>query len=350
MITAPFIQLWRSVMWRFVAALGLLSTWISPALAAGLDDARLCFKGTERPSSDYLPYCTRAIQSGELSRADLAMTHNNRGAILLGVGQEDSALADFDRALDINPGLSLSYLSRGMIRLRQENYDGALEDFSQAIEVAPRDSRGYVNRSLLYMETEQQDFALQDLEQAIAINPGDPLAYNNRAIIFYMDGHHERAYADSEMAIAFGIDTLIERGMAGPGLYQLRVEINVSLGRYEEAIVDLDRVIRLRDDIASLHNHRAWLLATVPQAELRNAKKAIRSAKIAVKLSDNPEFRDTLAAAYAEAGVFDKAIAAQEQAISMLREAGRLQEIGDYEKALEGYRQGKPRRLAEADG
>ena len=337
-------------MWRFIGVLGLMSTWISPAFAAGLDDAQLCFKGTERPSSDYLPYCTRAIRSGELSRADLAMTHNNRGAIYLGVGQEDAALADFNHALDLNPGLSLSYLSRGMIRLRHENYDGALEDFSNAIEVAPRDSRGYVNRSLLYMETEQEDLALQDLEEALSINPRDPLAYNNRAIIYYLEGDHERAYVDTEMAIAYGIDTLIEREMAGPGVYQLRVEYNVARQRYEEAIADLDTVIRLRDDDASLHNYRAWLLATVPTAELRNAKKAIRSAKIAVKLSDSPEFRDTLAAAYAEAGAFDKAIAEQERAILMLHEAGRDQEVADYRKALEGYRQGKPRRLAVVGG
>jgi hypothetical protein len=35
---------------------------------------------------------------------------------------------------------------------------------------------------------------------------------------------------------------MIEQGMAGPGLYQLRVEFNVAHGHYEEAIADLDRV------------------------------------------------------------------------------------------------------------
>jgi hypothetical protein len=67
-------------------------------------------------------------------------------------------------------------------------------------------------------------------------------------------------------------------------------------------------VIELHGDIGSVHNDRDCLLAIVSQAKLGDAKEAIRSAKIAVKLAESPAYRDTLAAAYAEAGAFEKAI------------------------------------------
>ncbi len=335
---------------KLVVALGLLIAWSTPALAGGLEDARICVEGTRQPAPDYLPYCTRAIERGQLGRSWLAMTHNNRGAILMVLGRQDAALADFDRALALNPELSLSYLSRGMIRLWREDHRGAWEDFNNAIRTAPRDSRGYVNRSLVYMQTKQYDAALKDLDRALTINPEDPMAYNNRATLYHRDGDQERAYADSEKAIAYGIDEMIERGQVDHGLYSLRVGINVARGRYGQAIADLDTVIRLRGDIPGVHNDRAWLLATAPQADQRNGQEAIRSAKIAVRLADSPEYRDTLAAAFAEAGQFENAIAEQEIAISMLREAGRSAKLGSYEQIVESYRKAQPRRITPPNG
>ena len=335
---------------KIVAALGLLIAWSTPALAGGLEDARVCFQGTQEPTPEYLPYCTRAIESGRLGQADLAMTHNNRGAILQVLGRGDAALADYDRALRLNPRLSLSYLSRGMIRIGRGDRRGGWEDFNKAIESAPRDSRGYVNRGMVYLENNQPVAALKDFNRALKVNPEDPLAYNNRATLYHRQGDQDRAYADSKKAIAFGIDEMIARGLVRPGIYHLRVSINIARGRYKQAIADLDTVLRLRDDIPDVHNDRAWLLATVPQADLRNGKEAVRSARIAIELADIPAYRNTLAAAYAEAGAFDKAIAEQQRAIEMLGESGETDSITAYQQALSEYRQGQPRRMDNADG
>jgi len=271
-----------------IAALGLSIAWATPALAGGIEYAQTCFEGTRQPAPEYLPYCTRAIESGQLGRAELAMTHNNRGAILLALKQEDAALADFNRALDLNPGLSLSYLSRGTIRIWRKDRRGGWEDFNAAIEAAPYDSRGYVNRGMVYMETKQYEAALKDFNRALKVNPKDPLAYNNRATLYLRTNDPERAYADSKKAIANGIDKMIARGLVKPGIYNLRVGIDIARGNYAQALADLDRVLRLRSDLPDVHNDRAWLLATIPQAELRNGEEAIRSAKIAVKLADDP--------------------------------------------------------------
>ena len=77
-----------------IVALGLSIAWATPASAGALEYAQTCFEGTRQPTPEYLPYCTRAIESGQLGQTDLAMTHNNRGAILMALDQEDAALAE----------------------------------------------------------------------------------------------------------------------------------------------------------------------------------------------------------------------------------------------------------------
>ena len=57
-------------------------------------------------------------------------------------------------------------------------------------------------------------------------------------------------------------------------------------------------------------------------ATLRDGKRAVELAEKSVAASDrkNPMTLDTLAAAYAEAGLFDKAKAVQQEAIKLLRD------------------------------
>ena len=70
-------------------------------------------------------------------------------------------------------------------------------------------------------------------------------------------------------------------------------------------------VVRLRET--------AWLLATSPSAPLRNGAEAISLATRAADLTGgrDPAVLDTLAAAYAEAGQFDDAVAAERKALAV---------------------------------
>ena len=91
-------------------------------------------------------------------------------------------------------------------------------------------------------------------------------------------------------------------------------------------------------------NNFAWLLATLPEAALRNGSKAIAMMEEQLRQTPaNAGFVDTLAAAYAETGQFEKAIRTQQQALSMARDA-RLDRriVVDMELRLQGYESGKP--------
>jgi tetratricopeptide (TPR) repeat protein len=58
--------------------------------------------------------CTAAIESGQLSGANLAKTFHNRGLAYYRDKEYDRAIQDFDQALRLNPGFVPAFVQRGL--------------------------------------------------------------------------------------------------------------------------------------------------------------------------------------------------------------------------------------------
>jgi TPR repeat protein len=93
----------------------------------------------------------------------------------------------------------------------------------------------------------------------------------------------------------------------------------------------------------SAKNHVAWILATSYDPLIRNGEEAEKWAKkaIATKGEINARWVDTLAAAYAEQGKFEAALATQTQAISILKKRD-VKQRKEFKRHLKLYTQGKP--------
>ena len=206
-------------------------------------------------------YYTRAIQSGELSDENVAITFNNRGIAYWNKGEYDRAIRDYDQAIGLKPDFADAFNNRGYTFFLKGEYDRAIREY----------------------------------DQAILLKPDFPLAFNNRGI----------AYRNK--------------------------------GNYDRAIRDYDQAIRLKPDYATAFNNKAAALnlkarklATSSSAYERDGEEAVRLAREAVRLKDDPYNRDTLAAAYAEARRVAAAVAEQQRAIKMLRAAGKHDEGADF--------------------
>ena len=92
---------------------------------------------------------------------------------------------------------------------------------------------------------------------------------------------------------------------------------------------------------AQAQNAYAWLLATSKADELRNGNLALDQARKAVAQRSSPAFLDTLAAAYAELGDFEQAVAAQQQALAKIP-AENVEMKNDFERRLRHYERSQP--------
>ena len=90
-------------------------------------------------------------------------------------------------------------------------------------------------------------------------------------------------------------------------------------GQWAEAIAHYQRALIIQPGAVPPQKELAWLLATCPQAALRNGAQALALAREAERLSGgkNPDYLDVLAAAYAEAGQFPQAVEAAGRALAL---------------------------------
>ena len=91
-------------------------------------------------------------------------------------------------------------------------------------------------------------------------------------------------------------------------------------------------------------NSLAWLLATCPEASLRDGGKAIELAKQADQLSggNHPEILDTLAAAYAEAGRYPEAVETARRALSLIATQNNQPVVDALQMRLKLYEANSP--------
>jgi len=166
-----------------------------------------------------------------------------------GRGQYALAIAEYDKAIDIDPFEAIYYHNRGCAYYKLGNYRLALSDLDQALSLDPRFVEAYYNRSVVYMAQRDFTLGLQDLQKAMAINPNDSRLYGERGLIYQGQGRQKLALADFDKALALNANDA--------KAYEDRGIFYADQGSYAKAIIDLDRAIFLKPDNADAYRDRA---------------------------------------------------------------------------------------------
>ena len=173
---------------------------------ARADDGADCTKGS---GDTKIRACSRIIKSGRLfgkpiSKGNLASTYYNRGVAYKNEGRYDRAIADYTKAIKLDPKHAYAYHNRGIAYGDKGDYDHAIADYTQAIKLNPNYARAYYNRGIAYGEKGDYDRAIADYDTAIRLNPKYALAYNNRGYAYEHLGEFDKAAADTQKAKELG--------------------------------------------------------------------------------------------------------------------------------------------------
>jgi tetratricopeptide (TPR) repeat protein len=166
-----------------------------------------------------------------------AKTYSARGEAYFKMGDVDQAMADFDRAIEIDPQLMGAHYFRGVAFADLGDYDRALADLDKAIDLNPQDAWPYSDRGYVYWITNNPSHAIADLDQAIELDPQLDQAYHFRGLAHYELGNYEKAFEDFNRAIKLDpqtADYFLSRGL-----------IHAELSESEAAITDLETALEL---------------------------------------------------------------------------------------------------------
>jgi Tfp pilus assembly protein PilF len=129
------------------------------------------------------------------------------------------------------------YLKAGRRYFAQKNFDSALREYDQAVDAAPELAEAYCRRGLVYQQMGKTAQALTDLDRAIQCDPRLPSAYLERGKMRTESGDLDGALAD------FGQLMLIRAN--DPDTYLQRGVCLVKKGFIDDAVADFHRVLKL---------------------------------------------------------------------------------------------------------
>jgi len=164
---------------------------------------------TEDRYEQAIEHFTSALEDArselELERIDSveADAFYQRARAYLEMGFPDTAVEDFNAAIQLAPRDGPSHLHRGRAHLLLGDLYKSLRDGTTAIRLQPGSAEAYRLRGLVYLQRQQSDRAAADLEQAIALDASlaPNLAPQLGETYFHWSQHLAEADEDAEAAI-----------------------------------------------------------------------------------------------------------------------------------------------------
>jgi arylsulfatase A-like enzyme/Flp pilus assembly protein TadD len=342
----------------------------------------------------------------EHNPGDEAIGRMNLGIVLASRGYYDSALELYNEALEYKPKEATVHLHKGIALRLAGRPDEAEEPLNEAIRLDSSLVAAHAQLAVTRLQMGRPEEARTGLERAIAELPQEPLLCYRLAEMYADDGdvvnagkwlacvaelrpesatswqmlganqvvqgRFDTAVEYLRKALELDPDSLralmplgnslealgkndealqaylhmIEVAPRSPRAYTHAAGILAGRGDVAGAIELLRKGLELLPNYIDIINDLAWHLATTTDPSLRDGPEAVRLARHASTLKGDESFNelDTLAAAYAEIGRFDDAVATAERALAVASQVDDPELITQISTRLELFRQGRPYR------
>jgi tetratricopeptide (TPR) repeat protein len=233
---------------------------------------------------------------------DNEVAHNNLGVTFAKQGKMEDAKLQFEEAFGIYPGYADAHGNLGHCYRQQGRLDEAIAEYRKAAEIRPSFAGVYNDLGLCLAQEGKLDEAVPEFQKAVDVKPDYADALRNLGL----------AYAKQ--------------------------------GRAADAITQYQKSLQIEANDPNVENNLAWLLATSPNASLRDGGKAVTLAEQAGSLTGgtNVHVLRTLAAALAEAGRYPEAAGTAQRALALPEAQSNQRLAAELEAELRLYLAGNP--------
>ena len=329
-VAAPGVESWR---W-FLAAVGVL-------LLAGTVTLGCFFAAEARYQIEFVPELVLLAVTGVfgLEKALAARPGRRLAArllwgMLLIFSVTFNIFGSLDRHAEAHHEMGNTLEVRGQL-------EPAATQYGTAVRFNPDFAKAHNRLAIVLAQTGQAGEASAHYLKALELETNSAVFHYTFADFLFQRGEVAEAMFHYQKAIVIK-----------PGEPEARISYGSALlrtGRVGEAAFQYEQALKLDPDFSGAYENlcsAAWVLATSPDASVRNGEQAVEFARQAERISGggDPLTSVTLAAAYAETGRFPEAISLAERVSQM---AGAQNSVGLAAVAgeqLKSYQSGKPLR------
>jgi protein O-mannosyl-transferase len=247
----------------------------------------------------------------------MGTTHILLGAALAKEGKYDEAVAHYQTALKLDPDSAIAHNNLARVFHSQGKLDESIEQYTAALKLDPKFAQAHNNLGIALLQKGRVPDGAAQLRESLRLNSTNAESQFNLALALNQQEQW------SEAVGLFG-KTVTDASRDPNAHFQFGDALAHS-GNTHQAMAQYAAALLLRPDFPEALDGLAWILCTSTNAELRNAGQAVGMAEQACELSGrkDPAKLKTLAAAYAEAGRFQEAVATVQAALDLAMSAKR---------------------------
>ncbi len=246
----------------------------------------------------------RGVTRIELAEQFLKANSSQQAEVISG-----QAMDDFSRSINQDSSRWQTRMHRGTVLAEQGKFEDAIQDFSAVIELKPESAAAWFNRAEMQYQGGQFAQAEADYAHAIKLDASDLQALSGRA--------HCRLAQNQVASALEDYHSVVKQLPNDAWALANRADAFLAMQDWKSASADLRNAIEKQKN-GEFCRRLAWLLATCPVEAICDGQQALTLAHKAIEIGGESELNlDTLAAAYAAAGDFDRARDVHSRVIAM---------------------------------
>lgn len=276
----------------------------------------------------------RAVELNNL----LAPAHITLGMIRSGTGQPESAISEFERALALEPTSAAAYRGLAATYADMGRPDEAESTYRRAIDMKRDYWGGYNELGLFYYGRGDYERAVPQFQKVIELTPDNSFGYNNLGVAHWGLEQLQKA------------GEMFERSLAAEPNFRAYSNLGVLYymeGSYAQAAVMCEEALKLNDisymTWANLANAYFWVPGKREEAMETFRQAAVMAEQQRKVTPHDPHVLSSLAAYYAVLGENEWALSLIDQALEIAPENPRVmyfaghtyEQVGERDKALE---------------